>query len=77
MMNKNAKSLSNTPIRDHFMLGLEEIELDNDILSSESSDSDLDDDLDKGITQKSSRKRGKVLKKKKKRTNLIKSKALK
>ena len=56
---KKAKSLNNSSL-DYSLVGLAEIDIENDLLNSDSDESDFDDDLDKSVSQKVCKKRGKV-----------------
>lgn len=55
---KKAKSLNNSSL-DYSLVGLAEIDIENDLLNSDSDESDFDDDLDKSVSQKVCKKRGK------------------
>jgi len=55
---KKSKSLNNSSL-DYSLVGLAEIDIENDLLNSDSDESDFDDDLDKSVSQKVCKKRGK------------------
>ena len=56
---KKSKSLNNSSL-DYSLVGLAEIDIENDLLNSDSDESDFDDDLDKSVSKKVCKKRGKV-----------------